>query len=414
MNYCNESTVERKAIQSATNGTARRDAAQRSAAQRCGKRMAAPRSAAQRKMAGNFGGWLAVLFLLVAACQNDPIKNPEPTPVENPIRPTGPAPEYAPDIDPQMLAVIEQLEKFNSPPIPTLSPVQARKLPTIKDAVEALLKKYHLQPKPANVDISQRVIPGPSREGILVRIYSPKNGTGPFPVVVYYHGGGWVIGSPDVYEPSAKALSEKAGAIVVSVAYRQAPENKFPAAHEDAFAAYRWVRENAAVINGNPAKVAVAGESAGGNLAAGVGILARERGVPVPVHQVLIYPVANNDLNTPSYNTYAAAKPLDRPLVEWFVDKYFNTPADGDNPLISLVDEADLVGLPPTTIIAAQIDPLLTDGQQLAHQLRQAGVTVTYQLYQGVTHEFFGTAAVVDKAGQAQDLAAAQLRNAFK
>ncbi|MBC7921630.1 MAG: alpha/beta hydrolase [Ferruginibacter sp.] len=391
MNYFNENVLEEKAIKSAVNGQRIR-----------------------RKKAG-FSGWLALLFgVILAACQNDPIKNPEPKPTENPIRPTGPAPAYAPDIDPQMLAVIEQLQGFNSPPIPQLSPVQARKLPTVKDAVESLLKKYHIQPKPAMVDISQRVIPGPSPEGILVRIYTPKKGTGPFPVVVYYHGGGWVIAGPDVYEPSAKALSEKAEAIVVSVAYRQAPENKFPAAHEDAFAAYRWVRENAAVINGNPAKVAVAGESAGGNLAAGVGILARERGVALPVHQVLVYPVANNDLTTPSYNTYANAQPLNRPLIEWFVDKYFNTPADGDNRLISLVDVADLKGLPSATIINAQIDPLTSEGQQLADQLRAAGVPVAYQLYQGVTHEFFGAAAAVDKAGQAQDFAASQLRNAFK
>lgn len=405
MRYSNEEVSGRKAIGSAVNGKrVRRNAAQRIAAQR---------SAAHRRTAG-VGGWALLLVLSLTACQYYPIKDPEPTRPVNPVRPTGPAPEWAPNIDPQMLAVIEQLQSFNSPPIPQLSPAQARKLPTVKDAVEALLKKYHLPTKPANVDLSQRIIPGPSPEGILVRIYTPKNGIAPFPVVVYYHGGGWVIGSPEVYESSAKALAEKSGAIVVSVAYRQAPENKFPAAHEDAFAAYKWVRENAAVINGNPAKVAVAGESAGGNLAAAVGILARERGVALPIQQLLVYPIANDDLNTPSYVTYAKAKPLDRPLVEWFVDKYFNTLADGGDRLISLVDVADLSGLPTATIIAAQIDPLQSEGEQLADRLRQAGVTVTYQLYQGVTHEFFGTAAVVDKAAQAQELAASQLRNAFK
>ncbi|MBC7891767.1 MAG: alpha/beta hydrolase [Sphingobacteriaceae bacterium] len=315
-----------------------------------------------------------------------------------------------------MQVVIEQFQAFGTPPLPTLSPAQARMTPSVTDAVKTLLAKNGREPNEPNLTVSQRVVPGGpmgAPQGILLRIYTPQGQTGALPVIVYYHGGGWVIAGLNTYEPSAKALADKAGAIVVSVDYRQAPENKFPAAHEDAYAAYKWVKENAATINGDPAKVAVAGESAGGNMAAAVCILARERGLALPVHQLLVYPVANNDLTTASYNAYANAVPLNRPAVEWFVANYFNSPADGDNRLISLVDVADLKGLPSATIIGAEIDPLQTEGKLLSDRFQQAGVAVTYQLYTGVTHEFFGTHDLVPEAGQAQDLAATELKKAF-
>ena len=200
----------------------------------------------------------------------------------------------------------------------------------------------------------------------------------------------------------------------MSVDYRLSPENKFPTAHEDAYAAYKWVKENAAAIGGNPAKVAVAGESAGGNMAVTVSMMARDRGLGLPVHILSVFPVANNDLNTPSYNQYANARPLSCPAIQYFVANYFNSPADGDSPLISLVDVANLSGLPPTTIIAAEIDPLQTEGMQLRDRLQSVGVPVTYKLYEETTHEFFGMYAVVPEAAQAQELAAVQLRNAFR
>ncbi|MCY7349401.1 MAG: alpha/beta hydrolase [Cytophagaceae bacterium] len=352
-----------------------------------------------------------VLFTVVVSSCNDHKIPSQPVKL---ISPTGPPPEWAPNIDPQMLAVIEELLRLNPIPLWTLSAQEARTKPTVKDAVLSLLAKNGVAPKPANVDVSMIVIPGPAGNGIRSVVYKPRNLSGPLPVIVYYHGGGWVLANPEVYEASTVALAEKVGAIVVSVEYRKSPENKFPAAHEDAYTAYKWVRDNTASIGGNPAKVAVAGESAGGNMAATVSMMARDRGIALPLHQLLVYPVANNDLNTPSYNIYANAKPLDRPLIIWFVDKYFRTPADGDSPLISLVDVANLSGLPPVTIIAAQIDPLLSEGEQLAKKYAQVGVPVVYQKYDGVTHEFFGTDAVVPKAGQAQDFAAARLRSAFQ
>jgi acetyl esterase/lipase len=221
-----------------------------------------------------------------------------------------------------------------------------------------------------------------------------------------------VFANVDVYDSSARALTNAAGAIVISVKYRQAPENPFPAVVEDAYASYIWATQNAATINGDPKRVAVAGESAGGNLATVVARRARDNGDQLPVHQLLVYPITNYNFDTPSYNQYANAKPLSKGLMQWFFRYYLPSEADGASPDVSPL-RADLSGLPPATIIAAQIDPLQSEGQQYAQQLRDAGVPVTYQLYTGVTHEFFGTGAVVDKGKQAVALAGNQLRMAF-
>ncbi|MGI4737865.1 MAG: alpha/beta hydrolase [Janthinobacterium lividum] len=342
------------------------------------------------------------------------------------IQPTGSKPSYAPTINDQMQAVIEQFTAFNDPALPTLTARQARMTHSITDAVNTLLAKNNRSaPAPAVMSnysvLPKAYTPGSAPDGVPVRVYTPTANTpgnvaSTRPAIVYYHGGGWVIGSLMVYEPSAQALAERTGAVVFSVDYRLASEtmNKFPAAHEDAYAAYKYVRDNAAALNVNPAKIAVAGESAGGNMAAAVCILARERGLALPVHELLVYPVADNNLNTASYQQYANAVPLNRANIVYFTGLYFNTPADGDNRLISLVDVADLKGLPPTTIIAAEIDPLQTEGKSLADKLTAAGVSTTYQLYPGTTHEFFGTYAVVPLANDAQDFAASRLKAAFQ
>ncbi len=352
----------------------------------------------------------------LASCKKDSDSSPSL------VQPTSAKPSYAPNENDQMWAVIEQFIAFNDPMLPTLSARQARMTHSVTDAVNMLLAKNNrTAPAPA-VTVSQRVLPaayttGSAPDGVPVRIYTPTAAaTGTRPAIVYYHGGGWVIGSLMVYEPSAQALAERTGAIVFSVDYRLASEtmNKFPAAHEDAYAAYKWVRDNAATLNVNPAKIAVAGESAGGNMAAAVCILARERGLTLPVHELLVYPVADNNLNTASYVQYANAVPLSKVNIQYFTGLYFNASTDGDNRLISLVDVADLKGLPPTTIIAAEVDPLQTEGKLLADKLTAAGVTTTYQLYAGTTHEFFGTYTVVPPANDAQDFAATRLKAAFQ
>ena len=329
------------------------------------------------------------------------------------VQPEGSNPAWAPDIDPQMLAVIEQLMAFEAPPYTELTAAQAREVPGATDAVMAILRKTGTPPMPATVDIAHQVIPGSTSQGVLVRTYTPLEGKGPFPVIVYYHGGGWVIANLNTYEASAQALAEKTGAVVVSVAYRKAPEDQFPAAHEDSFAAYRWAVENASSIKGDPNRVAVAGESAGGNLAVAVALMARERDVQLPIHVLSVYPVADGDTESPSHQQYVDAMPLNSPLVEWFLDKYLGNPADANNPLISLVD-ADLRGLPPTTIINAEIDHVLYVGEELAQRMREANVPVEQKTFHGVTHEFFGMASILDQAVEAQDLAAMRLREAFE
>lgn len=329
------------------------------------------------------------------------------------VQPEESAPSWAPTINPQMLAVVEEFLAFETPSYTELTGDQAREAPTVTDAVRDILSKTGLPPMPATLDITHQVIPGPVPQGVLVRTYTPLQGDGPFPVIVYYHGGGWVIAQLDTYEPSAKALAEKTGAVVVSVAYRQAPENKFPAAHEDAFAAYQWVLDNASTINGDPDHIAIAGESAGGNMAVAVTLMARDAGIKLPAHILSVYPVADGDTESPSYDEYANAIPLNRPLMEWFFDKYLGDPKDAESPLISLVN-ADLSGLPPTTIINAEIDPLRYEGEELAQRMAEAGVNVEQQTFPGVTHEFFGMAAVLEQAVQAQDFAVRRLQEAFQ
>lgn len=313
--------------------------------------------------------------------------------------------------NPQMQAVLDSLASLNPKPIETLTPEEARRQPTIADAVKALIQKRGQTPIPEPVGkVEDRTIPGAAGQ-IQARIYTPA-AKGPFPVVVYFHGGGWVIATIDTYDSSARALTNAANAIVISVEYRKGPENKFPAAHDDAFAAYRWAIANAQSLGGDASKIAVAGESAGGNLACAVSMMARDRKVQMPVHQLLVYPVANNDLNSPSMIENANAKPLNRAMLPWFLKHYLKSQSESSNPMISLV-KANLRGLPPTTLITAEIDPLRSEGQLLAERLSAASVRVDARNYDGVTHEFFGTGAIVDKAREAVAQAGMGLRAAF-
>ncbi len=314
--------------------------------------------------------------------------------------------------DPDMKAVTDQLAALNGKPIETLDATEARKQPTPADAVMALLKKQGKSGAPEEVGkVTNRTIPGSAGQ-LPVRVYVPKTGKAPYPLIVYYHGGGFVIATIDTYDSSARGLANGAEAIVVAVEYRKAPENKFPAAHDDALAAYEWVFKNAASLGGNAKKIALVGESAGGNLAASVSMAARDKKEPMPVYEVLVYPVAGSDMNTPSYIENANAKPLNKAQMAWFTDKYFRTPADGKDKRIDLVN-ANLMGLPPTTIINADIDPLRSDGELLAMKLNAAKVETDQKTFSGVTHEFFGMGAAVAKAKEAMALAVSKLKVAF-
>lgn len=322
--------------------------------------------------------------------------------------------KYKADAD--MQSVLDALAAMNPKPIETLEPAEARKQPTPADAVMAVLKQKGKPTNPAalvpGVTSKDTTIPGPAGN-LPVRIYTP-DGKGPFPVVVYYHGGGWVIASKEVYDGGARGLAKQAQAVVVSVDYRLAPEAKFPAQHEDALATYKWAAQNAASINGDAKRLALAGESAGGNLAVATAMAARDQGLTKPLHIVSVYPIAQaTDLSTPSYADSAQAKPLNKPMMEWFAKQTFGKAEDKKDPRIDLV-HADLKGLPPVTLINAQIDPLRSDGDMLADALNKAGVKVEHKIYPGTTHEFFGMAAVVGDAKDAQALAGKHLAQAFR
>jgi acetyl esterase len=345
-----------------------------------------------------------------ATVRVDTIAKPERTAVE--IKPANPAPVWGKSIKPEMQVVIERLVAFEDSPIEKSSPAQARKLHTPTDAVKQVMKEFSVANPVSQVDTSGKDIPV-AGGNIHLRIYTPKTGKAPFPVIVYYHGGGFVIADLDVYNASAQGLAEQVGAVVVSVAYRLAPEHKFPTAHNDAFAAYQWAVQNAASIKGDPKKIAVVGESAGGNLAAAVSIMARDKKIMIPLHEVLVYPIAQFNMNTDSYSKYASAKPLSKAMMEWFTKNYLTSMADAKDARISLVN-ANLKGLPPTTIINAEIDPLADDGKMLEEKLKAADVKVDRKVYDGVTHEFFGMVPVVPEAKQAQAYASDQLKSAFK
>jgi acetyl esterase/lipase len=299
-------------------------------------------------------------------------------------------------------------------PIETLSPEEARKQPTPAAAAMMVAAKAGKDTTPRalvpGVTSADRTIPGPAG-ALPVRIYTP-DGAGPFPVVVYYHGGGWVIASKEVYDGGARGIAKAANAVVVSVDYRLAPEHKFPAQHDDALATYRWAVQNAASIKGDPLRIALTGESAGGNLAVATAVAARDASLPMPKAVISVYPIAQPDTMTASYVENANAKPLSRAMMGWFAKHTARTPADLQDPRINLV-KANLTGLPPVTIINAQIDPLRDDGAMLEQALKAANVSVERRLYNGVTHEFFGMGVVIDKAKEAQQYAGERLKAAF-
>lgn len=301
------------------------------------------------------------------------------------LMPQGPKPEWAPQMHDEMAVVIEKLISLGPKPIEKLTAQEARTQPTPADAVMGVVNDHNIQMPVPQCDTMGKDIPGAGSAMIHLRIYTPKNAGEHNPIIVYYHGGGWVIATIDVYNSSAQALCEQTGAIVVSVEYRKGPKAKFPAAHMDAFAAYEWALRNAPSIKGDGKKVAVVGESAGGNLACNVSAMARDKGMMIPVYQVLVYPIAQNDMNTASYQKNAMAKPLGKAAMEWFIKQYLPSSAMSSDPRISLI-KANLKGLPPTTIITAEIDPLHDDGQMLSEKLKTAGVSVNYKNYEGVTH----------------------------
>ncbi|GAC1506370.1 MAG: alpha/beta hydrolase [Steroidobacteraceae bacterium] len=312
----------------------------------------------------------------------------------------------------QNQAVLDGLKSLGAKPFYTLPPPQARMQPSFADGVKQALRAMGKSPTPApGVDIRDIQLRGAA--GMLhARVYRPSGVNSPLPMIVYFHGGGWVIADGNVYDASPRALVRETHAMVISVDYRRAPEARFPAQHDDALASYRWTLANAGALNGDAKHIAIAGESAGGNLAVATAIAARDAKLPMPLHILSVYPIAGSNLNTASYAENSNAKPLNRAGMAWFFRYVVRSPRDLADPRINLVT-ANLRGLPPTTIIAAQIDPLRSEGLILAQRLKAAGVQVERREYAGVTHEFFGADALIPQARQAQEFAGARLGKAL-
>lgn len=240
-----------------------------------------------------------------------------------------------------------------------------------------------------SVHVSERVVPGPTAE-MTVRVYRPFGLTGTPPAIVYLHGGGWVVGDLDTHDSCCRLLAINSACVVLAVDYRLAPEHPFPAAVEDAMAAYRWVQTNSTDLSIEPGRVGVMGDSAGGNLAAVVAQLTRGIDVPPPVAQCLIYPATDARLRDPSHETFADGFFLTRAGIRWYRSRYLPDPDSWNSPMASPVLEQNLSGLAPALVITAGFDPLRDEGRRYANRLVDAGVRTRYRCYDDMVHGFFG------------------------
>ena len=259
--------------------------------------------------------------------------------------------------------------------------------------------------------VENRTIPGPHGD-IPVRIFAASTQPN-LPILVYFHGGGWVLGDLDTHDGTCRTLAKQIDGIVVSVDYRLAPEHKFPMALDDCYAATLWAAENAAALGGDARKLAVGGDSAGGNLSACVSIKARDEGKPRIVHQLLVYPVTDARLDTVSYRENSEGYFLIRDDMQWFCNHYLAEPADADNPYAAPLRSKDLRGLPSATVITAEFDPLRDEGESYAKKLKDAGVPVELRRYDGVIHGFFSMGDMIAKGKTAVQFATGALRNAY-
>ncbi|MFC0562311.1 alpha/beta hydrolase [Halalkalibacter alkalisediminis] len=305
-------------------------------------------------------------------------------------------------LDPQAKFLLEQMAAAGAPPMHELTPEEAR----------ASANFTALAGAPEEVGkVENRTIPGPGGE-IPVRIYTPE-GQGPFGALVYYHGGGWVIGDLEGVDVPCRLLANRSNCVVVSVDYRLAPEHKFPAAIDDAYAASKWVVENASSIQVDAERVAVGGDSAGGNLAAVVSLMARDKNEFQVAFQMLIYPVTHHSFETTSHSENAEGYLLTKDSMEWFWKHYLRTEEEGKNPYVSPLLAEDLSGLPPALVVTAGFDPLRDEGEAYAQRLKEAGVAVEATRYDDMIHGFFWMPGVLEQGKQCIELAAAALKRAL-
>jgi acetyl esterase len=307
-------------------------------------------------------------------------------------------------VDPQVQLLLDQLAAMGGPELHEMEPVQARQV------VAAMAQ---LGPPPEDVaETRDHPIPVPGGS-ISARSYRPMGTEGTLPVVVFYHGGGWVICDVDMYDAECRRLANLSGCLVFSVEYRLAPEHRFPTAVDDAYAALLWVAEHAPELGGDPSRLAVAGDSAGGNLSAVVSLLARDRQGPAIAFQALIYPAVDFGTDWPSLTENGEGYFLTRAGMEWFGAHYRGEGTDANDPRLSPLRAPSLAGLPPALVLTAEFDPLRDQGEAYAAALEKAGVPVTLHRYDGMIHGFWTMAGVVSRGTDAMDEVAGSLRQAL-
>lgn len=307
-------------------------------------------------------------------------------------------------LDPQAQIILDRMAALGVRPAHTVSVEEARRMLQVARAAGEVVE--------AVARIEDRVIAGPGGD-LPLRIYWPDE-AGPLPILIGIHGGGWIRGDLDTYDATCRALCRQAGCLVVSVDYRLSPEARFPAALDDVEAALHWVANHAAELGGDPGRVAVGGDSAGGNLAAALALRNRDRGGPPIAFQLLVYPVTERNFETDSYRENAEGYFLTRDAMRYYWDLYLSDPADALNPYAAPLRAPDLTGLPPALVITAEFDPLRDEGRAYAARLQAAGVPVEERCYPGMFHGFFSRTAEIDLAREAVAQAAAALRAAFR
>jgi acetyl esterase len=296
----------------------------------------------------------------------------------------------SPKLDPRVRQLLEAIAAVGNPPVESLDPPEAR-----RQAVERF-RPVAGDPEPV-ASVEDRRIPGPAGE-IPVRIYVPE-AAAPRPGLVYFHGGGWVICNLDTHHAVCTRLANRAGAVVVSVDYRLAPEHKFPAAVDDCYAATAWVAAHADALGIDRGRIAVGGDSAGGNLATVVSLKSRDEEGPPIALQAMVYPVTDlSSCATASYEEFAEGHQLTRSMMQWFRGHYLRSEDDARHPYASPLLASDLSGLPPALIITAECDPLRDEGEAFARRLEQAGVAVECTRYAGMIHPFFSLAGAIPRA----------------
>jgi acetyl esterase len=309
-------------------------------------------------------------------------------------------------LDPQAKALLDFLGFTTLPGLETLDPQAAR------DRFAALTEgRKQMSANESVHHVHDLKIPGPAGE-IPIRIYSPDRPK-PAPALVYFHGGGWVLGDLESHDHVCRALANAVPCVVASVDYRLAPEAKFPAAVEDSYQALEWIAANAAGLGIDPDRIAVGGDSAGGNLSAVVSQMARDRKGPRVVYQVLIYPATDMRMSTPSIAENAEGPLLSSAAMAWFIGHYLRNEADKTDALASPLLAADLSGLPPAYILTAECDPLRDEGEAYGRKLEQAGVPVEVRRYAGMPHGFFSFGAALNVSKEAMAETTTRLSKAF-